>query len=221
MLSSLTVAAPAKINLFLHITGKRDDGYHTLITRMQKLDLCDSLSLQLTNSGAVEFSCSDNALAGRDNLAVRAAGIFLAQSRTLAGMGLRIELVKNIPVAAGLGGGSSDAGTTLQALNQLAGEEYSAAELVRMAISLGADVPFFAIAADAVLATGVGEIMQPVDSLDNFDFLLVNPGFSVSTAEIFQNFILTSSAKKSKLARLQQRSFSLETMSNDLEEVTI
>ncbi len=220
MVSPLIVAAPAKVNLFLYVTGKKDDGYHTLITRMQKLDLCDYLSLELTENGKIEFSCSDSSLAGDDNLAVRATALFLSRSRVLSGCGLRIALQKNIPVAAGLGGGSSDAGTTLRVLNQIAEEEFTEKELATMAISLGADVPFFTIAESAVLAEGIGEIMQPVDSTENFDFLLVNPGYSVSTAEIFQNFMLTSPAKKSTLARLQRHFFSLDMMQNDLEEVT-
>ncbi len=217
--SSLTVAAPAKVNLFLHVTGKRDDGYHTLITRMQKLDLCDYLSFEFIEGGSIEFSCSDASLSGNDNLAVRAATLFLSKSKRLSGYGLRITLQKNIPVAAGLGGGSSDAGTTLRTLNQIAEEEFTAEELASMAISLGADVPFFTTAESAVLAEGVGEIMQPVNPTEKFNFLLVNPGYSVSTAEIFKNFILTSPAKKSTLARLQRR-FSLDAMQNDLEEVT-
>ncbi len=221
MKSSFTVAAPAKVNLFLHVTGKREDGYHTLLTRMQKIDLCDHLFFQLTTDSNVTFSCTDTTLSNDNNLVVRAATLFLAQSQRLSGTGVRIELQKNIPVAAGLGGGSSDAGATLQALNWVAQQEYSQKDLIQMATHLGADVPFFTIPDSAVLAEGIGEKMQPVDITDNFEYILVNPGFSVSTAEIFQNFVLTSASKKSKLARLQQRCFSLDMMSNDLEEVTV
>ncbi len=222
MTPSFRVAAPAKVNLFLHVTGKKENGYHTLVTRMQKIDLCDYLSFQMTDGGAgsVEFSCSDTDLSSKDNLVVRAAELFLAKSNKLAGCGLRIFLEKNIPVAAGLGGGSSDAGITLQTLNNIAEDEFSPNELAAMAISLGADVPFFTISDSAVLAEGIGELMQPVDPVENFEFLLVNPGFSVSTAEIFRNFVLTTVAKKSKLARLRRRFFSPELMHNDLEEVT-
>ena len=214
--------APAKVNLFLYVTGRREDGYHDLLTRMQKIDLCDILDIDLNDSGRVQFSCTDETLpTDESNLAVRAAKIFFSQSRRLAGSGVRISLEKNIPVAAGLGGGSSDAGTVLRALNDLAGKEFSDKELIKFARGLGADVPFFSIEAPAVIARGIGDLMDPVDSLTNYDFLLVNPGFSVSTSEIFRKIILTSGRKKSTLARLQQQQcFNLQDMHNDLESIS-
>ena len=216
----LQIEAPAKLNLFLHVLGKREDGYHELYTWMQKISLCDSLELELRRSGAVEFSCDTKELTDDSNLAVRAAKLFLQQSVRLKGCGLKLHLEKRIPVAAGLGGGSSDAGTVLQVLNECAEGEFSEKEMIAMAKTLGADVPFFAIPAPAVLAEGIGEIMQPVESLMNYYFLLVNPGFFVSTAEIFRNLVLTRKKKNSKLPRLQQRNFTLDDMHNDLEEIT-
>ncbi|MBM9520008.1 4-(cytidine 5'-diphospho)-2-C-methyl-D-erythritol kinase [Desulforhopalus vacuolatus] len=213
--------APAKVNLFLYVLGRREDGYHDLLTRMQKIDLCDILDIDLNDSGRVECSCSDKTIpTDENNLAVRAAELFFRESRQLSGSGVHISLEKNIPVAAGLGGGSSDAGTVLRALNDLAGKEFSDKELIKFARGLGADVPFFSIDAPAVIAGGIGDLMYPVDSLENYEFLLVNPGFSVSTAEIFRKIILTSAGKKSKLARLQQQSFNLQDMHNDLESIS-
>ena len=115
----LCLFAPAKINLFLHVLGKRDDGYHDLSTWMQKIDLTDTVELNLLGKRSIEFTCDDKSLpAGSDNLAVRAAEIFLEKSTALKNRGVKIRLLKNIPVAAGLGGGSSDAGAVLRGLNQ-------------------------------------------------------------------------------------------------------
>ncbi len=220
----IIVRAPAKINLILKVLGRRPDGYHDLETWMQKIDLCDVIELELFSGGRIEFSSNEAALPKDEtNLAVGAAKAFLEKSKRVKGEGLRIALQKNIPVAAGLGGGSSDAGSVLQGLNALADQEFPCGELVEMARSLGADVPFFAVDHNAVLATGIGDIMYPVDSLDNCWFILVNPDFFVSTAWVFQNLTLTSELKNSKLSRFQKckkASLSLLDMHNDLEQVT-
>lgn len=220
----LCLFAPAKINLFLHVLGKRDDGYHDLSTWMQKIDLTDTVELNLLGKRSIEFTCDDESLpAGSDNLAVRAAEIFLEKSTILKNRGVKIRLLKKIPVAAGLGGGSSDAGAVLRGLNQLSDFEFTREALVAMARSLGADVPFFAIEDNAVIATGIGDEMYGVDSLRNYTFILVNPGFSVSTKWVFENLSLTSGVKNSKIPRFQKRNKacpSLQELHNDLETVT-
>ncbi len=220
----ISLNAPAKINLFLHVLGKRADGYHDLVTWMQKLDLCDVIEIELAQTGRIDFSCNDQSLpVDNSNLAVRAANAFLAKSSILSGCGLRISLEKNIPVAAGLGGGSSDAGSVLQGLNQLAGEEFSAEQLVDLARPLGADVPFFAVEHQAVIARGIGDVLHPVDSMGNCSFVLVNPDFYVSTAYIFESLLLTSDPKNSKVPRFREHkvtSMALTDMHNDLEKVT-
>jgi 4-diphosphocytidyl-2-C-methyl-D-erythritol kinase len=222
--TQLRISAPAKINLFLHVLGKRDDGYHDLITWMQKLDLCDTVDLCLVGDRSIEFTCDDRNLpVSSDNLAVRAAEAFLKQSACLKGKGLKIHLGKKIPVAAGLGGGSSDAGAVLRGLNQLSGFEFSRESLIDMARPLGADVPFFVIDDRAVIASGIGDEMYGVDSLENYTFVLVNPGFSVSTKWVFENLSLTSDEEHSKVSRFQKRNanhLSLDEMHNDLEGVT-
>ncbi len=220
----ISVQAPAKINLLLRVVGRRDDGYHDLETWMQKIDIYDRLELELHPGKGVDFFCEDGSVpADATNLAVRAATTFLAASKKSKGYGVRIKLQKNIPVAAGLGGGSSDAGAVLRGLNTLFAGELSKEQLIFLARPLGADVPFFAVDHDAVFATGIGDVMCPVGSFDNCSFVVVNPGFFVSTAWVFQNLALTSPSKTSRLSCFQKCeavSLSLEGMHNDLEQVS-
>ncbi len=209
----------------LHVLGRRADGFHDLKTWMQKLDLCDEVTLQLRQDTEISLSCSDSSLPpGRTNLAWKAAEVFFNVSSRGRGYGVDIGLVKRIPTAAGLGGGSSDAGTVLRGLNSLFADELSEQELQALALNLGADVPFFASGLDAVMATGVGELMRPVPALTGHWFLLINPGFPVSTRWVFENFALTTGYKNSKLTGFQKNSDEfgvLATMANDLEVVTL
>ena len=224
--SQVTLYAPAKINLFLHVIGRRPDGYHDLETWMQKLQLYDTITLEMLpgREGEIDFFCADdNVPTDTSNLAVRAAQAYLAASRKAKDFGVKIVLEKTIPVAAGLGGGSSDAGTVLRGLNSFFDQEFSEPELLAIARPLGADVPFFAVAYDAVLAQGIGDIMHPVSSLAGCSFVLVNPDIFVSTAWVFQNLTLTRSKKTSKLSCFQKDndvSLLLAEMHNDLEQVT-
>lgn len=222
--NQLRISAPAKVNLYLYILGKRDDGYHDLVTWMQKIDLCDTIELSLTDQNCVEFTCDDESLPiDSDNLAVRAAESYLKKSIVLKNKGAKIHLQKKIPVAAGLGGGSSDAGAVLRGLNRLSGFEFSEELLVEIAKPLGADVPFFAIEDNAVVAGGIGDELHVVDSLGNCTFVVVNPGFFVSTKWVFGNLLLTSDKENSKITRFQKRNKiypSLDEMHNDLEAVT-
>ena len=222
--SSLRLFAPAKINLFLHVLGRRDDGYHDLVTWMQKIDLYDTVDLKLLEEPGIQLICDDQSLpVNTDNLAVRAGEIFLNKSKRLKGKGLKIDLQKKIPIAAGLGGGSSDAGTVLRGLNELSGCEFTGEALIDMARSLGADVPFFAIGDSAVVAGGIGDEMYGVESLPDYTFVLVNPDFFVSTKWVFENLSLTSEKNNSKVFRFQKRNaalLSLDDMHNDLEAVT-
>ncbi len=222
---SLHLLAPAKINLMLHVLGRRADGYHDLETWMQKLDLCDEITLQLRQDTEINLSCSDSSLPlDCTNLAWKAATAFFAASRRGKGFGVDIELVKRIPAAAGLGGGSSDAGTVLCGLNRLFADELSGQELLAVALSLGADVPFFVSGLDAVVATGVGEFMRPVPALTAYWFLLVNPGFPVSTRWVFESFALTTGYKNFRLTGFQKKSDGsvlLAEMANDLEQITV
>ncbi len=221
----LRLKAPAKINLFLHVIGKRDDGYHDLMTYMQKLSLYDELQISLVDEHTdLIFTCDDKNLPiGESNLVVKAVRAFQRASERIKQLGVTINLNKNIPIAAGLGGGSSDAGTTLLGLNELCGNEFSEQELINMATPLGADVPFFATRMSATYAEGIGEKLYPAESALKYMFVLVNPGFAVSTKKIFQNLLLTTKSQQSILTRpLREDSFkfTLDYLHNDLEKVT-
>ena len=198
----LSVRAPAKINLFLRVTGRRADGYHTLETYMQKVGLFDLLEVRRGGEG-VRLHCLGAALPeDADNLVHRAASLFLraaAQRRGRVLAGVEIVLAKNIPIAAGLGGGSSDAAATLKALNRLYDVGLTAGELAAIGLELGVDVPFFLADTPAALAVGIGEILTPVAPLTGFFVLLVNPGFAVSTRWVYEALALTKKEKATTL----------------------
>ncbi|MHB8597248.1 MAG: 4-(cytidine 5'-diphospho)-2-C-methyl-D-erythritol kinase [Ktedonobacteraceae bacterium] len=181
------VRAYAKINLTLDVLGKRTDGYHALATVMQTIDLYDTLCLTLTEDPRIEVICDKPELSSNDNLAARAAESLL--QRTTYPGGLTIELVKRIPVAAGLGGGSSDAAAVLCALQQWWKIPVSQAEMVALAASLGSDVPFF-LTGGLALCEGRGEVVTPL-SPPQAEFMrwvvLVKPPIGLSTATIFRH----------------------------------
>ncbi len=221
----LQLWAPAKINLILRVLSRREDGYHELETWMKKVGLYDEIWLKITERQGIELRCSSSAIpSDKSNLLWQAAALFFKTSCRAAGKGVSLYLEKNIPIAAGLGGGSSDAGTLLRGLNRLFGNEFDDETLIKMARSLGADVPFFAIEAQSVLATGVGEKMIPVAAPAGYTYLLVNPGIAVSTAEIFAKFALTRIDKNSTLTgsrKLDPDDLKVIDLENDLERVTI
>lgn len=177
----MTLNSPCKVNLLLNILGKRADGFHELETVMHPVNVCDHLSFERI-AGGVTLSCSDSQLpTGPQNLVHRAATLFLETMKIQDGV--RIHLEKNIPVAAGLGGGSGNAATTLTALNQLFGSPATFAQLSSMASSLGSDIPFF-LQNRPALGTGRGELIQSLDpfpTLQGASLILVQPGFGIST----------------------------------------
>ena len=150
----LSLPAVAKLNLFLHITGRRADGYHNLQTLFQMLDVGDMLHFQANEHDKITLSCQDRNLEGEDNLIFKAAMLLKPFAPALAGC--HIELEKNLPMGGGLGGGSSDAATTLHALNKLWQLNLSTAQLAELGLRLGADVPVFVYGKTA-FAEGVGE----------------------------------------------------------------
>ncbi|MGL1930136.1 MAG: 4-(cytidine 5'-diphospho)-2-C-methyl-D-erythritol kinase [Desulfotalea sp.] len=220
----IVLLAPAKVNFFLHIVGKREDGYHNIYSLMQKLSLYDELRISIQNNVGVTFSCDDPSLPVDDtNLAVKAALAFMNKSKIAVGCGFKIYLKKRIPVAAGLGGGSSDAGAVLLGLNKICNDEFSEAELIELATPLGADVPFFVCEAKAALAEGIGEILSPVQANERYDYVLVNPNFNVSTKKIFESFSLTRVYDQDILFRPVGNDpgiFNINRLYNDLESVT-
>lgn len=179
--------APAKLNLFLHITGRRADGYHVLQTLFQFIDFGDQLRFHLNDEGRVYRLGELAGVAEDDDLCVRAARLLQAETGCRQGAG--IALAKRLPLGGGLGGGSSDAATTLVALNHLWDLGLDEDALATLGLRLGADVPVF-VRGHAAWAEGVGEVLQPV-MLDEPWFLVLVPGVSVATAALFAHPELT------------------------------
>lgn len=179
--------APAKLNLFLHITGRRPDGYHDLQTVFQLLDWGDTLHFARRNDGRITRRTEVEGVPAGHDLTVRAAT--LLKQHTGTQLGVEIDIEKRLPMGAGLGGGSSDAATTLLALNRLWKLDLPRAELQALALKLGADVPFFVFGQNA-FAEGIGEALEAVQ-LPRRYFLVVTPQVHVPTAEIFSDRFLT------------------------------
>jgi 4-diphosphocytidyl-2-C-methyl-D-erythritol kinase len=177
--------APAKINLYLHILGRRPDGFHELETLMAPISLGDTLEIELIDEG-IAFTCSDPALAdAKENLATKAANVFFREFQIDGGA--RVHLEKKVPVGAGLGGGSSDAAAVLLALRELTGTKCDDAKLAELAAQLGSDVPFF-IHRTAAVCRGRGEIVEPLALREQRQGLLVHPGFGVSTPWAYKTY---------------------------------
>ena len=187
--------APAKLNLFLHITGRREDGYHNLQTLFQFLDVYDSLQFQVRNDGQINRQTKVPGVDPEQDLTVRAARML--QEHTACSLGVDISIEKNLPMGGGLGGGSSDAATTLVALNELWGVNLPQAELIDLGSSLGADVPIF-IFGQSAWAEGIGEKLQAVDLPEPW-FVVLYPGVTVSTTELFADPELTRDARPIKI----------------------
>ncbi|HEX4853849.1 4-(cytidine 5'-diphospho)-2-C-methyl-D-erythritol kinase [Arenimonas sp.] len=189
--------APAKLNLFLRIVGRRPDGYHRLQTVFQLLDWGDTVRLRLRDDGAVRRAGDGGyGVAEADDLVVRAAR--LLQKEAKIGQGAEIEVVKRIPLGGGFGGGSSDAATVLVVLNHLWRAGLDEDRLAALGLQLGADVPVF-VRGRSAWAEGVGEELTPL-SLPPAAYLLVDPGVSVPTAELFQTPDLTRDAAPATIA---------------------
>lgn len=219
-MKSLKLKAPAKINYLLDVISRRPDGYHDLRMVMQRVNLCDDIAITLTDSPDITVTCGDNGVPdGPGNIAWKAAGELLA----LAGhrQGVTIHITKNIPVAAGLGGGSSDAATVLMGMNELLGLGFSDQRLMEIGVKLGADVPFF-IFKKTALAEGIGEQLRAMPEMPAVWIVLVNPGVHVSTAWVYKNLQLTNRVELAKLPYFYDRIESIcSILSNDLETVTI
>jgi len=187
--------APAKINLFLHITGRRDDGYHLLQTAFQFLDYGDELMFEVRDDGQVNRLVEVPGVPAGQDLIVRAARCLQQQSGTSLGVDIRIN--KHLPMGGGLGGGSSDAATTLVALNHLWQLGFSQQRLADIGLGLGADVPVF-VHGRAAWAEGVGEHLTPLELPQSW-FLVVIPPCHVPTAEIFSDSQLTRDSQSLKI----------------------
>ncbi|MEG0614448.1 MAG: 4-(cytidine 5'-diphospho)-2-C-methyl-D-erythritol kinase [Oscillospiraceae bacterium] len=195
MVNSVTVRTPAKINLSLDIVGKRTDGYHFLKTIMQSVSIYDEVNIRLNNDENITVLCDvDGIPLDGENTAVKAAEAFFAQTKTERS-GVEISIKKNIPVKAGLGGGSADAAAVLVGLNELYKTDLTSEQLCNIGINVGADVPF-CIVGGTVLAEGIGEILMPLPDLENYVLLVAKPTEGVSTAEAYKKFDEVVSVKR-------------------------
>ena len=209
--------APAKLNLFLHITGRREDGYHELQTLFQLLDFGDRMAFDVSNDGILSLHLSfsenvENDTPLDNNLVTRAAALLRFEAGNPQ-LGASITLNKRLPSGAGLGGGSSNAATCLGALNCLWGLNLSTEKLCEIGVKLGADVPVF-ICGKSAWAEGIGERLSPVELGDSW-YLVVSPKCSVSTAEVFCHEHLTRNSQAIKMA-----DFLAGSARNDCESVT-
>lgn len=177
----MEVKAYAKINLSLAVTGVREDGYHTLRTVMQTVSLCDVLSME--RAEGLTFTCDSFALAGEDNLCVKAAKAFFGVARVRGGA--KIDLRKKIPTGAGLGGGSADAAAVLKTLNELYGRPLTTAQLLRLGATLGADVPF-CLHGGKCICTGIGEILEPVSGGEKLELVIAKGANGLSTPDMYR-----------------------------------
>ncbi len=213
-------ASPAKVNLHLRVIRRREDGYHDILSLMQRISLCDEMTFAPRAEGIV-VRCPDSTLPeGGGNIAYRAATAFYA--RTGIGPGVEITIRKRIPVAAGLGGGSSNAATTLMTLNEIAGAPLTREELMEMGADLGADVPFFMFGT-AAWATGIGDRLSEAPPLPPLWFVLLNPGFPVSTKMVYDGLTLglTNGSINYSIPRFYTVDDVIGGLTNDLEKVTL
>ena len=216
---TLIVNAPAKINLCLHVLGRRLDGYHELAMAMQRIDLADRLEISLEDGEGVEVACDGLDLGDGENIASKAARLFLTAAKIRKRVSIQID--KQVPVAAGLGGGSSDAAAVLSGLNSLCGKPLEQEHLMVLAAELGSDVPFFLFERPA-WATGTGTQLEALSPLPEVWYLLLNPGFAVSTDWVYRTLQLTKGGELANLPRFSVATTGelLDALHNDLERVT-
>lgn len=198
-MQTIELPSPAKINLFLDVLGKRDDGYHEIITVFEKIDLCDRIQIA-ASMGEVEISSNVRELAAnKDNLAYRACS--LLKKRYGISKSVKIHIEKKIPIAAGLGGGSSNAATVLKGLNRLWNLSLSGKELVDLGKGIGADVPFFIFNSSFALGSGRGSEISPIKSRLEMWHLIISPSERVLTKEVYEdtNLSLTQSRPDVKI----------------------
>jgi 4-diphosphocytidyl-2-C-methyl-D-erythritol kinase len=192
---TLTLPAPGKLNLFLHVTGRRPDGYHTLESVFVPIARCDTISLAMRDDGAIMRTRGPDGIAAQDDIAIRAAQLLQRHCAVVQGVAIGID--KRLPIGGGLGGGSSDAATVLLGLNRLWGLGVSRGALMELALELGADVPFF-VFGEPAFARGIGEKLVAV-TFPRTWFTVVTPSIEVPTADIFSARELTRNSESVKI----------------------
>jgi 4-diphosphocytidyl-2-C-methyl-D-erythritol kinase len=221
-MSVARIKSPAKVNLFLKVLGKRQDGFHDIYTLIQPVSLFDEISLDVREGEGISVECDrEDVPGGRENLAFQAAELFLSEAELQKAVGIKIR--KKIPVAGGLGGGSSNAAAVIMGLDHALGLALGEETLMEMAARLGSDVPLFILRGPA-LGSARGEVLERVE-LPPFNYCLVNPGFKVSTAWAYGNLDLTKKGEDNILTyskeSLKKPENIKELLFNDLEGVTL
>ena len=211
----LHLSAPAKLNLFLHVTGRRADGYHLLQSVFQLIDLCDAVKLRPRDDSIIHRINPLPNVPPEDDLVVKAAR--LLQETYQLKDGVDIDLIKKIPMGAGLGGGSSDAASTLLGLNQLWKLNLSLQELMSLGVRLGADVPFFLFGKNAFVE-GIGDVLQEI-TLRKSTFFVIYPGVSIPTKNIFLAPHLTRNRSRITITDFEEHYASQKQLDNDLQAV--
>lgn len=209
-ITTLTLPSPAKINLFLHINGKRDDGYHLLQTVFQFLDIHDTLEFTYNDQNTINLTCNDVSLQTDDNLIIRAAKLLKPLAKSNAGVSIKLD--KILPMGGGVGGGSSNAATTLLALNHMWQLDLSEQKLCELGLTLGADVPVF-VKGQSVFAQGVGEVFTDITPKESW-YLLAMPPCHISTASIFTHPELPRNTPT-----ISPKLYSFETTQNDCQSI--
>lgn len=222
-MNDILIQAPAKVNTLLRVIGRRENGYHDLQMVMVPLTLADEIELSSAKSGIELTSdgAGDAGMMNEKNLVWRAAKLFIENAKI--DKGIRIHLNKKIPIAAGLGGGSSDAAAVLIGLNRLWDLNWPVSKLAEIGVKLGADVPFFCHGGPAFVG-GIGDEVTPYKTFPNLSFLLINPGFSVPTPWVYKQWdlLLTVKAADAKNRPLfKALGDVVVSLHNDLEKVTI
>ncbi len=202
MKKTVTLKSYAKVNLFLEIVGKRPDGYHDLETLFQEISLADDLTLSILEKPEIQIQTDSLDIpTDRTNLVYRAAEVFFKETGILKGV--QIHLAKRIPVGGGLGGGSSNAAATLKGLEQLFSVSLPQTKSLEMAKGLGADVAFF-LKGGAAMGYGIGEKLEPLKKQKSFFLILINPGFKISTADVYRSLKLNFAQSCHKASSMKE-----------------
>jgi 4-diphosphocytidyl-2-C-methyl-D-erythritol kinase len=209
---SLKLFSPAKLNLFFRVLRKREDGFHEIASIYQAISIFDELTFNIAEED--EFTCSLSSLENDNNLVIKSLDLF--RKETNFDVKVNIFLKKNIPMQAGLGGGSSNAATTLFALNKLTGNKLDNNSLIKLAAQLGSDVPFF-FSTGAAYCTGRGEVFEDIN-IQNLDFYVVKPDFGISTPLVYKNMNLNLLEKKDPQDTLNSFLLGEFDFYNDLEK---
>jgi len=212
--------APAKVNLFLRVAGKRADGYHDIFSLMQKISLYDELTFSPRPKGIVLHCPGTDLPTNENNLIIRAAKAIFDRCKYPCGM--EITLYKKIPMTAGLGGGSSDAATTLMALNKICSFNLPKKELMKLRANLKTNIPFF-IFGNKALASGIGNSLERLQSLPKLHFVLIKPDFELSTKMVYENLNLRLTMGKNNysIPRFLKLGDIVHGLYNDLESVSL